>query len=275
MLKHVVFLASPPTFTIFAIYFFIFIGKYMKSRNIGIVSSLIAYILLSLAILSSCEEYPNTKVYEGQTLKRYLTVQSNRTYITNKNEKVGWNDTLSIYVDHKDKAILANDFPVNERKRDEGDETVEFLPGFREDYEYHYDSDGHLTSAITPYSKDTPEFKYIWKDSLVTDVIVTGDYYGNTQHKHIVYDMTVNSPRSGIALFMSLFDASILMAKYLTGEIGGYVPSHPIAKIYVYNDKYKNDTLTFTNEFDSKNRLTAYTVKSYTTNVSRHFDYPD
>ena len=87
--------------------------------------------------------------------------------------------------------------------------------------------------------------------------------------------MTVNSPRSGIALFMSLFDTSILMAKYLTGEIGGYVPSHPIAKIYVYNDKYKNDTLTFTNEFDGKNRLTAYTVKSYTTNVSRHFDYPD
>ena len=274
MLKHVVFLASPPTFTIFAIYFFIFIGKYMKSRNIGIVSSLIAYILLSLAILSSCEEYPNTKVYEGQTLKRYLTVQSNRTYITNKNEKVGWNDTLSIYVDHKDKAILANDFPVNERKRDERDETVEFLPGFREDYEYNYDAHGHMISATTTWT-DTPEYKYIWKDSLVTDVIVTGDYYGNTQHKHIVYDMTVNSPRSGIALFMSLFDTSILMAKYLTGEIGGYVPSHPIAKIYVYNDKYKNDTLTFTNEFDSKNRLTAYTVKSYTTNVSRHFDYPD
>ena len=247
----------------------------MKSRNFGIVSLFIVFLLLFLTSLSSCNKNLNTKVYEGQTLKRYLTVQSNRTYITNKNEKVGWNDTLSIYVDHKDKAILANDFPVNERKRDERDETVEFLPGFREDYEYHYDSYGHLTSAITLYSKDTPEFKYIWKDSLVTDVIVTGDYYGNTQHKHIVYDMTVNSPRSGIALFMSLFDASILMAKYLTGEIGGYVPSHPIAKIYVYNDKYKNDTLTFTNEFDSKNRLTAYTVKSYTTNVSRHFDYPD
>ena len=92
-----------------------------------------------------------------------------------------------------------------------------------------------MISATTTWT-DTPEYKYIWKDSLVTDVIVTGDYYGNTQHKHIVYDMTVNSPRSGIALFMSLFDASILMAKYLTGEIGGYVPSHPIAAIYIYND---------------------------------------
>jgi hypothetical protein len=44
---------------------------------------------------------------------------------------------------------------------------------------------------------------------------------------------------------------------------------------YVYDDKFGNDTLTFTNEFDGKNRLTAYTVKSHTTNVSRHFDYPD
>ena len=79
-----------------------------------------------------------------------------------------------------------------------------------------------MISATTTWT-DTPEYKYIWKDSLVTDVIVTGDYYGNTQHEHIVYEMTVNSPRSGIALFMSLFDTSILMAKYLTGEIGGYV----------------------------------------------------
>jgi hypothetical protein len=87
--------------------------------------------------------------------------------------------------------------------------------------------------------------------------------------------MTVDSPRSGIDLFMDLFDTKILIAKYLTGEIGGYVPSHPIAKILVYNDKYKNDTLTFTNIFDKKNRLSAYTVKSHTTNVNRHFDYPD
>ena len=87
--------------------------------------------------------------------------------------------------------------------------------------------------------------------------------------------MTVNSPRSGIALFMNLFDTNKLMAKYLTGEIGGYVPSHPIAAIYIYNDVYKNDTLTFTNIVDKNNRLSAYTVKSHTINVSRHFDYPD
>ena len=270
MLKHVVFLASPPTFTIFAIYFFIFIGKYMKSRNFGIVSLFIAFLLLFLTSLSSCNNNLNTKEYKGQLLSRYMTVLSNRTYITNKNEKVGWNDTLAIFVDNQGKAILVNDIPVNESLPD----SENVRPNWKEDYEYNYDAHGHMISATTTWT-DTPEYKYIWKDSLVTDVIVTGDYYGNTQHKHIVYDMTVNSPRSGIALFMSLFDTSILMAKYLTGEIGGYVPSHPIAKIYVYNDKYKNDTLTFTNEFDGKNRLTAYTVKSHTTNVSRHFDYPD
>ena len=91
---------------------------------------------------------------------------------------------------------------------------------------------------------------------------------------HIVYDTTVNSPRSGIALFMELFDTEKLMAKYLTGEIGGYVPSHPISKIFVYNDKNKNDTLAFTNTFDRNNRLSAYSVKSHKINVSRHFDYP-
>ena len=47
-------------------------------------------------------------------LSRYLTVLSNRTYITNKNEKVGWNDTLAIFVDNQGKAILVNDIPVNE-----------------------------------------------------------------------------------------------------------------------------------------------------------------
>ena len=86
--------------------------------------------------------------------------------------------------------------------------------------------------------------------------------------------MTVNSPRSGIALFMDLFDSEKLMAKYLTREIGGYIPSHPISKIYVYNDVYKNDTLTFTNTFDKNNRLSSYSVKSHKINVSRHFDYP-
>ena len=87
--------------------------------------------------------------------------------------------------------------------------------------------------------------------------------------------MTVDSPRSGIALFMNLFDTNILIAKYITGEVGGYVPSHPIAKIFVYNDVFGNDTLTFVNEFDSKNRLTAYSIKSPFINESRHFDYPN
>ena len=201
-----------------------------------------------------------------------MTVLSNRTYITNKNEKVGWNDTLAIFVDNQGKAILVNDIPVNESLPDSGN--VRYFPNYREEYEYNYDADGHLISATTTWT-DTPEYKFIWKNNLVTDVIVTGYYYGNTTHEHIIYDMTVDSPRSGIALFMDIFDYNILIAKYITGDVGGYVPSHPIAKIYVYDDKFGNDTLTFTNEFDGKNRLTAYTVKSHTTNVSRHFDYPD
>ena len=244
----------------------------MKSRNIGIVSLFIAFLLLFLTSLSSCNKNLNTKEYKGQLLSRYMTVLSNRTYITNKNEKVGWNDTLAIFVDNQGKAILVNDIPVNESLPDSGN--VRYFPNYREDYEYNYDADGHMISATTSWT-DTPEYKFIWKDNLVTDVIVTGDYYGRTTHKHIVYDMTINSPRSGIALFIDLFDYNILMAKYLTGEIGGYVPSHPIAKIYVYNDRYKNDTLTFTNIVDKNNRLSAYTAKSHTTNVSRHFDYPD
>ena len=132
-----------------------------------------------------------------------------------------------------------------------------------------------MKSALAPCCKDIPEYKFIWKNNLVTDVIITGGYYGDTTHEYIIYDMTVDSPRSGIALFMDIFDYNILIAKYITGAVGGYVPSHPIAKIYVYNDKFGNDTLTFTNIFDKKNRLSAYTVKSRTTNVSRHFDYPD
>ena len=192
----------------------------MKSRNIGIVSLFIVFLLLFLTSLSSCNKNLNTKEYEGQLLSRYMTVLSNRTYITNKNEKVGWNDTLAIFVDNQGKAILVNDIPVNESLPDSGN--VRYFPNYREEYEYNYDADGHLISATTTWT-DTPEYKFIWKNNLVTDVIVTGYCYGNTQHKHIVYDMTVNSPRSGIALFMSLFDTSILMAKYLTGEIGGYV----------------------------------------------------
>ena len=245
----------------------------MKSSNIGIVTWFIAYLLLPLAILSSCNKKLNMKEYNGQILSRYMTVFSNRSYITNKNEKVGWNDTLAIFVDNQGKAILVNDMPVNESMPDSGFFSP-LLP-FREEYEYYYDSDDHMISAIAPSCKDIPEYKFIWKNDLVTDVIVTGDYYDNTQHHHIIYDMTVNSPRSGIALFMDLFDTKKLIAKYLTGIIGGYVPSHPIAKIYVYNDKYKNDTLTFTNIVDKNNRLSAYTVKSHTINVSWHFDYPD
>ena len=220
MLKHVVFLASPFTFAIFAIYFFIFNEKYMKSRNIEIDSWFIAYLMLFLASLSSCNKNLNTKEYKGQLLSRYMTVLSNRTYITNKNEKVGWNDTLAIFVDNQGKAILVNDIPVNESLPDSGN--VRYFPNYREEYEYNYDADGHLISATTSWT-DTPRYKFIWKNNLVTEVIITGDYYGNTTHEYIIYDMTVDSPRSGIALFMSLFDTSILMAKYLTGEIGGYV----------------------------------------------------
>ena len=244
----------------------------MGKSNINIITLFKVFLLLSLAILSSCNKYPNTKEYNGQKLNRYLTVCSNRTNITDKNEKVGWNDTLTIYVDNKGRAILVNDIPVNEREPDS--ENIRHIPTIREEYEYHYDADGHMISAIRPLTKDIPEYKFVWKDNLVTDVIVSGDYYDNTQHNHIVYDMTVDSPRSGIALFMDLFDTQTLMAKYLTGEIGGYVPSHPISKIYVYNDKYKNDTLTFTNIVDKNNRLSAYSVKSHKINVNRHFDYP-
>jgi hypothetical protein len=208
----------------------------------------------------------------GHMLNRYVTVLSNRTYITNKNKIVGWNDTLSIYVDNQGKAILVNDFPINESKPDSGDIWTP-IP-IMEEYEYEYDSVGHLISATTSWT-DTPRYKFIWKNNLVTEVIITGDYYGNTTHEYIIYDMTVDSPRSGIALFMDLFDTKILIAKYLTGEIGGYVPSHPIAKIYVYNDKYKNDTLTFTNIVDKNNRLSAYIAKSHNINVSRHFDFHD
>jgi hypothetical protein len=248
----------------------------METRNHCIVSLLGACLLLPLTFLSSCnsscKEYPNKKEYKGQELNRYLTVLSNRTYTNNKGEKTGWNDTLSIYVNNQDKAILVNDIPLNESKPDKGD--VIYRPNFREMYEYNYDADGLLISA-TISSTDTPEYKFIWENNLVTDIIVTGDYYGNTQHKHIVYDMTINSPRSGIALFMELFDTKKLIAKYLTGEIGGYVPSHPVSKIYVYNDKYNNDTLTFTNIVDENNCLSAYYVKSNTIDVSRRFDYPN
>ncbi len=246
--------------------------KNMKSRNIGIISLFIASLLLSLANLSSCKNH-NTKEYNGQMLSRYMTVLSNRILTSDKGKKVGWNDTLSIYVDNQNMAILVNDIPINESKPNKGN--VIYLPPVREMYEYSYDADGHMISAIIPSSKDTPEYKFIWENNLVADIIVTGDYYGNTQHNRIVYDMTIKSPRSGIALFMDLFDTKKLIAKYLTGEIGGYVPSHPIAKIYVYNDKKKNDTLNFTNIFDKNNRLTAYSAKSHKINVSRHFDYPD
>ena len=244
----------------------------MKTRNIGIISLFVAYLLLPLAILSSCNNNLNTKEYKGQKLSRYLTLFSNRTYITQKNEKVGWKDTLSVYVDSQGKAILVNDIPVNESEPDSGDFPP--APSYREQYEYNYDVYGHLLSA-TISATDTPNYKFIWKDNLITDVIVTGDYYGNTQREHIVYDMTVNSPRSGIALFMDLFDTPKLMAKYLTGEVGGYVPSNPITKVYVNNDVYENDTLTFTNTIDNNNRLTSYSVKSHKMNISRHFDYPN
>ena len=243
----------------------------MKSRNFGIVSLFIAFLLLFLTSLSSCNNNLNTKEYKGQLLSRYMTVHSNITYST-EFEKIESNDTSSIFVDNQGKAILVNDIPINESLPDSGN--VRYLPNYREDYEYNYDADGHLISATTTWT-DTPEYKFIWKNNLVTEIIITGFYYGNTTHEHIIYDMTVDSPRSGIALFIDIFDTNILIAKYITGEVGGYVPSHPIAKIYVYNDKFGNDTLTFTNIFDKKNRLSAYTVKSHTTNVNRHFDYPD
>ena len=232
--------------------------------------------MLLLAILtscnSSCRKHLNKKEFNGQELSRYLTVASSRTFTTDRNKTVGWNDTLSIYVDNKGRAIMVNDIPISQNKLDS--EHISVTP-LKEKYEYEYDSDGRLTSAIVPASRDIPKFKFIWENDLVTDVIVTGDYHGNTQHNHIVYDMTVNSPRSGIALFMDLFDTNKLMAKYLTGEIGGYVPSHPIAAIYIYNDVYKNDTLTFTYIVDKKNRLSAYSAKSHTIDVNRHFDYPN
>ena len=187
----------------------------METRKICVIFE--AFLLLPLAILSSCNKYPNTKEYDGQELSRYLTVLSNRSYITDKNEKVGWNDTLSIYVDNKGRAILVNDIAVNKSEPDSGN--IPPFPNYREDYEYNYDADGHMIRATTSCT-DTPQYQFIWKGNLVTDVIVTGDYYGNTQHNHIVYDTTVNSLRSGIALFMDLFDTGKLMAKYLTGEIG-------------------------------------------------------
>ena len=104
---------------------------------------------------------------------------------------------------------MVNDIPISQNKLDS--EHISVTP-LKEKYEYEYDSDGRLISAIVPASRDIPKFKFIWENDLVTDVIVTGDYHGNTQHNHIVYDMTVNSPRSGIALFMD-------------GEIGAFPPT--------------------------------------------------
>ena len=150
----------------------------METRNICIISLFEAFLLLPFAILSSCNKYPNTKNYNGQELNRYLTVCSNRSYITNKNEKVGWNDTLSIYVDNKGRAILANDIPVNEIEPDSGN--FVYVPAVREEYEYIYDSDGHMIRATTTWT-DTPKYQFIWNNNLVTDVIITGDYYDNTR----------------------------------------------------------------------------------------------
>ena len=124
----------------------------MKSRNFGIVSLFIAFLLLFLTSLSSCNNNLNTKEYNGQMLSRYLTVLSNRTYITKKNEKVGWNDTLAIFVDNQGKAILVNDIPVNESLPDSGN--VRYLPNYREYYEYNYDADGHMKSALATCCKD-------------------------------------------------------------------------------------------------------------------------
>ena len=243
----------------------------MKNSNICSISMFIAILFLPSAILSSCNKYHNTKEYKGQELNRFLSILSNRTY-TKNNQKVERNDTLSIYVDNQGSAILVNDIPINENEPDSGN--IRYSPPMLEKYEYNYDADGHLISATTS-ATDTPQYKFIWKDNLVTDIIVTGDYHGNTQCRHIEYDLTINSSRSGIALFMDLFDTKKLIAKYLTGEVGGYVPSHPIAKIYVDNDKYENDTLTFSNIIDRNNRLSEYSVKSHTINTSRHFDYPN
>ena len=141
-------------------------------------------------------------------LSRYLTVLSNRTYITKKNEKVGWNDTLAIFVDNQGKAILVNDIPVNESLPD----SENVRPNWKEDYEYNYDAHCHMISATTTWT-DTPEYKFIWKNNLVTEIIITGFYYGNTMHEHIIYDMTVDSPRSGIDLFMDLADLRVVSFK--------------------------------------------------------------
>ena len=159
----------------------------MKSRIIVIISLFIAFLLLSLANLSSCNKNLDTKEYKGLVLNRYMTVLSNRTYITkNKNEKVGWNDTLAIFVDNQGKAILVNDIPANESVPDSG--IVHYIPNYREEYEYDYDADGHLLNAACSHCKDIPKIKFIRKNNLVTEVIITGGYYGDTQIEHIEYD---------------------------------------------------------------------------------------
>ena len=105
--------------------------------------------------------------------------------------------------------------------------------------------------------------------------IKSGKALGELLGKMLDYACENGLIEDNTTTYRDLFDTKILIAKYLTGEIGGYVPSHPIAKIYVYNDKYKNDTLTFTNIVDKNNRLSAYIAKSHNINVSRHFDFHD
>lgn len=52
---------------------------------------------------------------------------------------------------------MVNDIPISQNKLDS--EHISVTP-LKEKYEYEYDSDGRLISAIVPASRDIPKFKF-------------------------------------------------------------------------------------------------------------------
>uniref|UniRef100_A0AB33J029 DUF4595 domain-containing protein n=1 Tax=Prevotella sp. GTC17259 TaxID=3236795 RepID=A0AB33J029_9BACT len=243
------------------------------------------FFILGLTLLAGCNKWPDRKTYQGKQLHKLVTMTSHETI-----EGKDYHDTLHLYVDKAGFPTLMNNETAYSRR---SQDTLWFvgtyiLPKVNNHYQdslmgfivlkndlvtsydpvrgpivqFEYDSQRRLIKAHHPLSDDTYTYEFKWKGNLLTEVIKTGGYCGDSTHYAIIYEPNVpRYPNAGIAALLDgtnrIFFSknnhsnSLLLAGYI-----GAIPDLAVKEIILTGST--QNIIKFANRLDKNGKLQSY-----------------